>query len=278
MSIKNKIEKIRTNLSNIDVQLEYGILTGANEAFILDEATARHLIALDPKNKQIIKPILRGKDLGRYCAEFKGIYLLCAHNGVKKEGIPPVDIEKEYPSLIPYFESFGEKFRNRGEQGGTYYNLRNCAYIMKYETPKIIYADIVQDQGKFFYDTDKYYTNDTAFLITGKNLKYLVGILNSKAFTFFYKNFYCGGALGSKGLRFKRDYLMRVPIPIASPDIQRVIISLVTSILAERKKNHNSDTSDKEREIDKIVYRLYNLTDDDVNIIEAQDIFLDASK
>lgn len=67
---------------------------------------------------------------------------------------------------------------------------------MKYLKPKIIYADIVQDTGKFYLDEDGYFTNDTAFLISGDNLHYLLGILNSKAFTFFYKNFYCGGALG----------------------------------------------------------------------------------
>ena len=271
VSIKHRIEKISTNLSNIGVQLEYGILTGANDAFILDEEKAHELIELDPRNEQLIKPILRGKDLGRYCAEFKGIYLLCVHNGVKKERIPPVDVEKDYPSLIPYFEQFGDKFKNRGEQGATYYNLRNCAYIMKYEAPKIIYADIVQDQGKFFYDTEKYYTNDTAFLITGDNLVYLVGVLNSKAFSFFYKQFYCGGALGNKGLRFKRDYLMRVPIPIGTESQQKEIVSLVTAILSQKKDNSFADTLDKETAIDRIVYRLYDLTEEDIKIIEEQE-------
>lgn len=272
ISIKNKIERISTNLSNIDVELEYGILTGANDAFILDEETAKRLIRLDSRNKQLIKPILRGKDLGRYCAEFKHIYLLCVHNGVKKEGIPPINIKKDYPSLVSYFEQFGKKFKNRGEQGATYFNLRNCAYILKYEEPKIIYADIVQDQGKFYYDTDKYYTNDTAFLITGRNLQYLVGILNSKAFTFFYKKFYCGGALGNKGLRFKRDYLMRVPVPIGTREQQRDIVSLVTDIMKEKKKNCLADTTIKEQEIDSIVYKLYDLDENDIQIIESQNI------
>ena len=158
LSIKEKIEQIETRLSDFNVELNYGILTGANKTFILSKEKAQELINLDYKNQELIKPILRGKDLERYSAKFNNVYLLCTHNGVKSENIPPVDIRNDYPTLIPYFESFGDDFKNRGEQGDTYFNLRNCAYIMKYLIPKIIYADIVQETGKFYLDEDGYYT------------------------------------------------------------------------------------------------------------------------
>ena len=264
--IKQKIEKIATHINDFNVELDYGILTGANKTFILTKEKAKELIELDSKNKEIIKPILRGKDIERYAAHFNGIYLLCTHNGVKSQNIPPINVPRDYPTLIPYFESFGEDFRNRGEQGDSYYNLRNCAYIMKYLSPKIIYADIVQETGKFYYDDECYFTNDTAFLISGDNLLYLLGILNSKAFTFFYKSFYCGSALGNKGLRYKRDFLMKVPIPVPSTKIQSHIESLVDDIL-DVNKNGTSST-ELEREIDRIVYHLYGLTYDEVLIID----------
>lgn len=269
-SLRNKIERIQLRLSNFDVELDYGILTGANKTFILNEQRAKALIALDSKNKEIIKPIIRGQDIGRYYISFHNVYLLCVHNGVKKSGIPPINIERDYPTLIPYFESFGTSFKKRGEQGDSYYNLRNCAYIMKFEHPKIIYADIVQEKGKFYYDEDKYYTNDTAFLITGKNLKYLVAVLNSTAFNFFYKSFYCGSSLGKSGLRFKRDFLLRVPIPKANTEIRLKLEELAMKAFSIRKNNTEANIDQIDNNIDTVVYHLYGLTYDEVLIVDPQ--------
>lgn len=269
-SIKDKVETIKTNLSNIGVSLEYGILTGANKTFILSYEKAMELISLDIKNKEIIKPMLRGQDIFRYYAVFDNVYLLCVHNGIKKEHISPINIERDYPTLIPYFNSFGDSFKERGEQGDTFYNLRNCAYINKFDSEKILYADIVQDKGKFYYDDQQYYSNDTAFLITGNNLLYLTGLLNSTAFAFLYKNFYCGSSLGKSGLRFKRDFLLRVPVPLAETKIAKEIENYVNKIRFAKKSNINSDTSFEETQIDKLVYHLYGLTYDEVLIIDPE--------
>ena len=235
---------------------------------ILAKEIAQELINLDYKNQELIKPILRGKDLERYSAKFSNVYLLCTHNGVKSENIPAIDIKNDYLTLIPYFESFGDEFKNRGEQGDTYFNMRNCAYIMKYLTPKIIYADIVQDTGKFYLDEDGYYTNDTAFMIVGDNLHYLTAILNSKAFTFFYKNFYCGSALGNKGLRYKRDFLLSVPIPFTNQEIESRLVQLVKKISKIKKNNCKANTIELEVDIDNIVYDIYGLSDAEIKIIE----------
>jgi len=269
LRIKQKVETIKTRLTDFNVKLNYGILTGANEAFLLDKKNVEYLCQLDEKNKELIKPILRGKDLFRYSCVFADKYLLNVHNGVKRLNIPPVNLDK-YPTLIEYFESFGEKFKKRGEQGDNWYNLRNCAYIMDYETPKILYSDIVQKRGKFYYDEQKYYTNDTAFMIIGDHLKYLVAILNSKLFSYLYSNFYSGGVLGDKGLRYKKEFLLKVPIPFASVALNEKVVHIVDSILAEKLINANADTSFSEQEIDRLVYELYDLTPDEIEIIERQ--------
>lgn len=94
MSIKDKIEKIKSHLSDFNVEVDYGILTGANKTFILSKEKAEELISLDSKNKEVIKPILRGKDLERYAAHFNDIYLICTHNGVKSENVPPINVRE----------------------------------------------------------------------------------------------------------------------------------------------------------------------------------------
>lgn len=268
--VQARIEAITTTLDSFAVELNYGILTGANPVFILSKEMAEHIIALDRKNKDLIKPVLRGKDLSRYAMQFNDVYLLCTHNGVKSLKIPPVNIPRDYPTLLSYFESFGDEFKRRGEQGDNYWNLRNCAYIKDYEAPKIIYADIVQDCGKFYYDTDGFYTNDTAFIISGKSLEYLTGILNSTLFSFAYKNFYCGSTLGKRGTRFKRDFLLKVPIPVAEKATEDRISCLVLKVQAAKKADPAADTSALEAEIDQLVYKLYGLTDEEIAVVEGR--------
>ena len=266
-SLKYKIDMIKSRLTDFGVELNYGILTGANTAFIINKQKSEELIIKDDKNANLIKPIYRGKDIERYCAIFRDVYLLCFHNGIRAKGISPVKIQ-DYPTLKDYFDSFGKEFFNRGEQGYSVYNLRNCAYLDKFKYPKILYADIVQDEGRFYLDEEGYYTNDTAFMISGgTHLHFLLGILNSTAFTFFYKNFYCGSKLGKKGLRYKRDFLLKVPIPIPTNNQEEVIKDYVGIIQMKKKNNPQSDTSVEEREIDNIVFDLYGLTEEERNEI-----------
>ena len=266
IEIKNKIElkfnpfKAHKNL------LFYGILTGANGTFIIDEAKRQELINIDKKNGEIIKPILRGQDLEKYYYTFSNVYLINTHNGIKSKNIPSIDIPNEYPNMLSYLNSFGEKFKNRGEKGNNWYNLRSCAYLDRFDAPKIIYADIVQEYGKFYYDENNFLTNDTAFIITGENLRYLTCVLNSKVFSFIYRHFYAGGGLGDKGLRYKKEFLERVPIPQISPESQDPFIDLVEKILAGKKAGEN--TAAHEAEIDLRVYRLYELTHAEVLLID----------
>lgn len=123
---------------------------------------------------------------------------------------------------------------------------------------------------RFFLDTEgKYYPEASSFLLTGKYLKLLIGILHSVAFTFFFKNFYSGGQLGKSGYRYKKVFLEKTPIPLPNNKnhelIQR-IEDIVNTILTNRQKS--KDTSTEETEINKLVYQLYGLTDEEVDFIE----------
>jgi tRNA1(Val) A37 N6-methylase TrmN6 len=266
--IRKRIESIFKRLKEFKIILNYGLLTGANNVFILDKAKKIELEHLDKSILKYIVPILRGKDLEKYWYNFNNYYLLNLHNGISKKNCKPIKLtESEDKKLLTYLHAFGDKFKMRGEQGNNWYNLRSCNYIDLYRKPKILYADIVRDTGKFFYDENSFYTNDTAFMIYSEDdelLKYLTGVLNSKAANFLYKNYYCGGSLGEKGLRFKKEFISLLPIP----DINNIVIRFVASILAAKAADPQADTSALERQIDNLVYRLYNLTYDEVRVIE----------
>jgi len=273
-NVRIKIEKNCKRLIDCEVELNYGILTGANPVFILDKEKYNLFISKNPNISKYIVPILRGKDLDRFGYVFNNFYLLNLHNGIKEKGIQPITLNPiEDVDLLEYLDSFGVNFKNRGEQGVNWYNLRSCNYIDKYKLPKILYADISNDTGKFIFDENGFYTNDTAFMIyhtDKKYLKYLVAVLNSKAANFLYLNFYCGGILGKSGIRFKKEFLSLLPIPNISVDQQLPLITLVNQILSAKKENPAADTSELEREIDKLVYELYGLTEEEIGVIEGK--------
>ncbi|TVQ43049.1 MAG: class I SAM-dependent DNA methyltransferase, partial [Saprospirales bacterium] len=130
LTIKEKIERLGTPLKEWDVQINRGILTGYNPAFIIDGKKKDELIAEDPKSAEILKPILRGRDIKRYRAEFADLWLIAAHNGYRKEDgtvVSPINI-KNYPAIKNWLDSHWVKIQKRYDKGNTPYNLRNCAY------------------------------------------------------------------------------------------------------------------------------------------------------
>ena len=270
--IRIKIEQKCKRLSECGVELNYGILTGANPIFILNKDRRDFLIDKNANISKHIVPILRGKDLEQFGYTFNDFYLLNLHNGIREKGIQPIGLNLiEDKELLEYLNSFGSDFKKRGEQGANWYNLRSCNYIDKYTQPKILYADISKDSGKFIFDENGFYTNDTAFMIyhTDKEyLKYLTAVLNSKAANFLYLSFYCGGVLGKSGMRFKKEFLSQLPIPNASLEQRQPIISLVNQILSVKKENPAADTAALEREIDLLVYGLYGLTEEEIGVID----------
>jgi hypothetical protein len=210
--IKSKIEIGNNSLNKWPITFNYGIKTGLTDAFLLTKSKKEELINDDKKNFEVIVPVLRGKDLDKYKIKYKDYYLLNIHNGVKEYQINPIDIN-DYPSIKEYLDSFGAKLFQRSDQGDTPYNLRNCAYLLEFKKEKIIYQEIVQ-QPSFAYDLGKeYFCLDTARIITGESLKYLLTILNSNLFFYSIKYFYGGGGLGNTGIRMKHTFIDKFPVP-----------------------------------------------------------------
>jgi hypothetical protein len=125
--IKEKIERIGTPLKDWDIQINYGIKTGFNDAFIIDGAKRKELIEEDSKSDEIIRPILRGRDIKRYGYEFADLWLINTHNGIKEKGIKPINIDL-YPAIKKHLDKYYPELKKRLDKGETSYNLRNCAY------------------------------------------------------------------------------------------------------------------------------------------------------
>lgn len=132
-SIKRKIEAVGTPLKDWDIQINYGIKTGLNDAFIIntekrDEILANCLTEDErARTAELIRPILRGRDIKRYGYNWANLWLINIHNGIKGK-LPRIDIN-EYPAIKVHLDQYWNKIKDRMDQGDTPYNLRNCAYM-----------------------------------------------------------------------------------------------------------------------------------------------------
>ncbi|MXV77036.1 hypothetical protein F4001_01670, partial [Candidatus Poribacteria bacterium] len=196
MDLKRKIEEAGTPLKDWDIDIYRGIVTGCNEAFIIDEAKREELIQQDPRSAEIIKPLLRGKDIKRYSVQQSGYYILATGYDL--------DIPNLYPAVYAHLDSIGEQIEsgeirtrgrglyNRDDQGENWWNLRACAYYAEFDKKKIVWQEMAKE-GKFLIDRSKTYSLDTTRILSGEHLTYLLGILNSRFFLFAFKNYYAGG-------------------------------------------------------------------------------------
>ncbi|UOS70318.1 class I SAM-dependent DNA methyltransferase [Helicobacter pylori] len=280
LDLRDKMESVGTPLKDWDIQINYGIKTGANEAFIIPTEKREEILNAcktqeeRKRTETLIKPILRGKDIKRYSYEWAGEWVINTHNGYTsnlKFKIPPIDIEK-YPALKSHLDSHYDTIATRSDQGDTPYHLRNCAYLEDFEKEKIVYPET--SQGAYFiYENSGIFLEKTAFMIVSDayNLKLLTALLNSKLITFYFKNF-CGGCiLGKSGYQYNKHALEKIPIPKITPQNQELadkITDGAKAILEAKEKDPKANTQKLEKEIDALVYQLYNLTDEEIKTIE----------
>src|SRR5690625_62633 len=262
--IQFKIEEKFNRLKDWKIDFYRGILTGYNKAFIIEKETKDELISADPNSETIIKPILRGRDTRRYYCNFSNLWLINSHNGYADQ--KRINVIEDFPAIYEHLLNFEDKASKRYDQGNHWTNLRNCAYLDKFDSPKIIFSEIVSEP-QFYYDEKGYYPEATVFFISGEKLKYLTAVLNSKAATFFFKNFYMGGELVGK-IRYKKAFLEQLPIPKPNNTQEENIIAFVDNIIGMKEENPKCDTSDLESRIDQLVYELYELTEEEIEIVE----------
>ncbi|AWB10775.1 Eco57I restriction-modification methylase [Thermodesulfobium acidiphilum] len=279
--LKEKIERLGKPLKEWDVNIYRGIITGLNEAFIITTEKKDEILTNckteeeRERTNKIIKPILRGRDIKRYYYEWAGLWVIVipagwTNNNKGNENAQSF-IEKTFPSLMQHLKSFEAKAKKRDDKGDYWWELRHCAYYPEFEKEKVVWAEIVR-QPQFYFDNEKFYVEATSFLMTGNNVKYICGLLNSGPVTYFFKNWYAGGGLGKEGYRYKKAFLENLPIPFITSSnslLTKRIEDLLDKILVAKKENPQANTQAFEKEIDELVYKLYDLTEDEIRIIEG---------
>lgn len=293
LDLRNKMESVGTPLKDWDIQIYRGILTGANEAFIITTEKREEILNACKTQEErgrteaLIKPILRGKDIKRYSYEWAGEWVIFIPWHFPNTGSPKSmekneqDFSIHYPIIYAHLLSHKDKLlkRNKDETGKRYewYCLQRWAanYYQEFEKEKIVYGEIVQEP-RFYLDNGEcelgyFYAEATSFILTGEHLRYLLGMLHSKLITFTFKTFYAGGGLGESGYRYKKAFIERLPIPKIMPQNQELahkITDGAKAILEAKEKDPKANTQELEKEIDALVYQLYNLTDEEIKIIE----------
>jgi len=208
--VKKLIEGNHKTIRDLELNINIGINTGLNEVFIVDNTMKDEFIAKDHKNKEILRPILKGRNLRKYTYTFDENYLINAHNGLKKKSLSPINVENDYPIIFEYFKLHEDKLKARWDQGVTWYNLRNCAYLDDFDLPKIIWGEL-SDKPKFTYDPNGLMVDATVFIMTGEKLKFLTIILNSKICEWYFETFTTTSGMGTN--RWKKYKIERIPIP-----------------------------------------------------------------
>ncbi|HOE92127.1 MAG TPA: TaqI-like C-terminal specificity domain-containing protein, partial [Candidatus Cloacimonadota bacterium] len=203
-------------------------------------------------------------DINRYSYECAGLLIIATGFDL--------DIPNLYPAVYNHLLKFEEKAKKRDDQGKNWWNLRACKYYNEFEKEKIIWADI-STINPFALFEELMYLEATAYILTSDtvNLKYLIACLNSKITFFEFRTI--SNSL-DKAFRWTKQYIEQIHVPIITAANQHIadqMIELVEQITAIKKANTKADTSELEGQIDRLVYQLYDLTKDEIAIIERED-------
>ena len=275
-AIIKKIEAQGVKLEDWEITINRGILTGYNDAFIIDGATKDRLIAEDKKSAQIIRPILRGEDVSAFVPDFADQWIIAT--------LPSRELKiEDFPAVKTHLFSFGkrrltqsgEKWKDsegntvsaRKKTNGDWFETQDSiSYWKDFDKPKIIYPNMTK-YLPFAYDESGLMTNQKCFIVTGGHLKYLTAVLNSRLWKFAFRDRF-PELLGDT---FELSKVFFDKIPIRQPwsiSEEELLGGLVNQIITA--KQTGQDTTALENEIDLLVYKLYGLTYAEVKVVDPE--------
>ena len=271
-SIKRKIEAVGTPLKDWDINIYRGVLTGYNEAFIISTEKREEILANcqseDERKRtaELIRPILRGRDIKRYGYNWANLWLINTHNGIRGK-LERIHIE-DYPAVKAHLDQYWDKISKRADKGETPYNLRNCAYLEDFSKTKIVYMEIQTDNPTegypfpcFSFDERNSIVLNTAYIMCSDSVdvRYILGVLNSSVGRMIAR-FYVT-QLQERQFRMLAQYLANFPISQATPSVQNKIIECVQECLSHETENVKDI-------INKMVYEIYHFDESEVTYIE----------
>lgn len=274
--IKEKIESIGTPLKDWDISINYGIKTGFNDAFVITSDIKDQLINEDPKSAELIRPILRGRDIKRYKCSFADLWLIYVpwHFPLENDAsIKGASVEAEllfkeqYPAVYKHLLNHKEKLskRNRAETGIRYewYALQRwgAKYKDDFSKQKIVWGNLCLS-AQFALAEEGTYINAPSPMIVPGN-KYILAILNSKLGDWYIRQL--GVTRNGGYFEYKPMFVEKLPVPIISESDQMPFVLLVDSLLDQKSKN--LDITEIENKIDDLVFKLYGLSDREIAYI-----------
>ena len=259
-SIKRKIEAVGVPLKDWDINIYRGVLTGYNEAFIISTEKRDEILnncqtsEERQRTEELIRPILRGRDIRRYGYDWANLWLINTHNGIKGK-LDRIHIE-DYPAVKAHLDQYWDKISTRADKGDTPYNLRNCAYLDDFNEPKLIWGEI-SDRSKFAYDSNGSYVPEaTTFLLVGEEVISLYYFLNSSPAEWYFSKL--GPRTGEGTIRWKKYTVEMIFAPHLSYSQKREIENIVSS----------SNTTINSNNINGWFYKFYGFTPDEQAYIE----------
>ena len=260
-SISQKIKSVGVPLKDWNINIYRGILTGFNEAFIIDTNKKNQLIEEDSKSAEIIRPILRGRDIGRYACNYANLWLIATFPSKN------YDIN-DFPAVKKYLLSFGKE---RLEQSGSTFNLNgekvqsrkktnnkwyetqdSISYWDDFSKQKIVWSRLTRISKsdfssfpRFALVDEGYYVLDSLCFFTGDNLQNLIHLLNSEFAAYYFFN--SVAILDNGGLQMRQQYVEEIPLPQITKNLDGL----------------------SQHEIDNAIYEAFDFTQDEIKYIKA---------
>ena len=256
-SIKRKMEAIGTPLKDWDIQINYGIKTGFNDAFIITTEKRDEILANCQteeeriRTDELIRPILRGRDIKRYGYDWADLWIINTHNGIKGK-LPRVDVN-EYPAIKAHLDQYWDKISTRADKGDTPYNLRNCAYMEDFYKPKIVWGNLNLTASYAMIQDNSFINAPSPMIVPAS--KFLLAVLNSQLADYYIRHL--GVTRNGGYFEYKPMFVEKLPVP------QSVDAKVVTDI--ESYVDSKNETA-----IDKAVYMFYGLTEEEILYINQK--------
>jgi hypothetical protein len=275
------VDKIRLKgiplITYVKKRLYRGILTGFNDAFVIDNNTRQLLVSENRSSQELIKPWVRGKDIKRWHYSWNELYIILIASSANSDHEWSGKTDKaafecfkmNYPAIARHLQQYKDELKERTDKGTYYWELRSCDYWEEFLLPKIVFNE-TSKRLHAYLDTTGNIINKTGFIIHSPDAPFVLSILNSTMMDWLYRSTFpsWGDPWNSGRVQFRGNLMNNIPIPLATPAIKSQLTKLAEKAAKYASSGNTVSVAEVEKEIDDIVYKLFDLTKDEIAYIE----------